>query len=150
MAVDMWRTRGDGMTLREAVDRLFDQAVYSQGQDWPRGQNAPGRFPLNVYEDSEAYHVWALLPGVDPEKINITATGSAMAIEAESSASAPDGWRQVWGEWQPMRWRRELSLPAACDVGRAEVSYEHGMLKMRLPKPETIRPKTLKVNVKAR
>ena len=49
-----------------------------------------------------------------------------------------------------MRWRRELLLPDAGDVDGAEVSYEHGVLRLRLPKPEAARPRTIKIGVAAR
>jgi HSP20 family protein len=154
MAIDMWRNQaGDGVTLRNAMDRLLEQAFVAPffGEEARRGGQArPAAFPVNVYEDSDAYHVWALLPGADPEKLAVTATGQSLAIEAESGASAPEGWRALWGEWQPTRWRRDLTLPSGGDLDNAEVGYDHGVLRLRLPKPAASRPKTLKVKVGSR
>lgn len=158
MAYENWGAR-PGVMLRDAMDRLFEQAfVQPTTAGWSRstgngsgnGQAAHATFPMNVYEDGEAFHVWALLPGADPSRINVTATGQSLAIEAEGGDAPPEGWRQVWSEWQPVRWRRELTLPTATDAERAEVSYQHGVLRLRLPKPDAVRPRTIKVNVAGR
>ncbi len=149
---DMWRARsGDNVALRDAVDRLFEQAFVGPGVG-QNERNTSGqigmRVPLNVYEEDDAFHIWALLPGVDPEKIQITAIGETIAIEAETAFAASESWKPVWSEWQPARWRRQISLPSSADIERADVVYEQGVLRMRLPKPEEVRPKSLKVNVR--
>jgi HSP20 family protein len=152
MAVDMWGRRGgDAMALRDAMDQLFQQAVVGWfGGDARRtGDPGPAPFPVNAYEDAEAYHLWALLPGADPATISVTATAGALVVEAESGASAPAGWRPLLGEWRPGRWRRELALPGAVDADKAEVAYEHGVLRLRLPKTEAARPRTIQINVRS-
>jgi HSP20 family protein len=151
MAVDMWGRRGDGMALRDAMDQLFQQAVVGWvGGDARRtGQPGPAPFSVNLYEDAEAYHLWALLPGADPGTIDVTATVDALVIAAESGASAPEGWRPLSSEWRPARWRRELALPGAVDADKAEVAYEHGVLRLRLPKPEATRPRTIKITARS-
>lgn len=146
---DTWRGRGEGMTLRDAMNRLFEDAFVSPSVAGTADGNAPARTPVNVYEDAEGYHVWALVPGVDANRINITAIGQSLVLEAESAADVPEAWRQLWTEWRPTRWRRELTMPAPVDAEKAEVTYEHGVLRLRIPKPEAARPRTLKVNVKS-
>ena len=151
MADDMWGRRGDGMTLRDAMDRLFEQAFVGPfaSRGARTGQTDAAPFPVNAYEDAEAYHLWGLMPGADPSTINITATAEALVIEAESGASVSEAWRPLLSEWRPARWRREFALPGAVDADKAEVAYEHGVLRLRLPKPEAARPRTIKINVRS-
>jgi HSP20 family protein len=152
MAVDMWGQRdGDAMTLRDAMDRLVEQAAVGWLAEDPRRSGEPGLspFPVNAYEDAEAFHLWALLPGADPGTISVTATAEALVVEAEGGASAPAGWRPLLGEWRPGRWRRELALPGAVDTDKAEVACEHGVLRVRLPKPKAARARTIKITVRS-
>jgi HSP20 family protein len=89
------------------------------------------------------------MPGADPVTIIVTPTAESLLVEAESGASAPESWRPLLSEWRPARWRRELALPGAVDADKAEVAYEHGVLRLRLPKPEAARPRTIKINVRS-
>jgi HSP20 family protein len=43
---------------------------------------------------------------------------------------------------------RSLRLPVELDAAKAEAKIEDGLLTLRVPKAESARPKTIKVNIK--
>ncbi|HWO71919.1 MAG TPA: Hsp20/alpha crystallin family protein, partial [Dehalococcoidia bacterium] len=40
---------------------------------------------------------------------------------------------------------RSLSLPVSVDADKAQATHENGVLRLRLPKAEAVRPKQIKV-----
>ncbi len=43
---------------------------------------------------------------------------------------------------------RSVSLPAGLEGDKAEAEFEHGILKLTIPKAETVKPKVIKVKAK--
>ena len=46
------------------------------------------------------------------------------------------------------KFARSVTLPAEVDGAKAEAAIENGVLTLRLPKAETAKPKTIKINAK--
>src|SRR5690242_16299841 len=68
------------LTMRDAMDRLLDESF---SPAWRMDLFGIGRrFPVDVYEDKLNYVIEASLPGVKPEDLKVTATGSTITIRA--------------------------------------------------------------------
>lgn len=134
------------MSLREAMDRLFEQSFTSPF--WVRtwsSTNGWHGFPVNVYEDNERYYVHLAVPGATPDSFEITVKEDELSIAGEVKPQLPEGAKPTWQEWQPTTFRRQISLGAPVEADKAQVSYEYGVLYLTLPKAEKVRTKTIKV-----
>ncbi len=60
-------------------------------QETPRYGNAALTPPVDVVEDSGGITLYADLPGVSREKLNLHVEAETLTIEAESSLTVPDG-----------------------------------------------------------
>jgi HSP20 family protein len=133
---NLWREM-DG--FRQEVDRLFGrQAAGSIGA-------APA---LNVWEDDAAFYVEADLPDVAADKLDVTVKeGNRLSIAGERKVPEPA--HAVWHRQERFAgaFSRELTLPTPVDPDRVQAKFEHGVLKLTLPKSEAARPR--KIAVKA-
>lgn len=109
---------------------------------------AGGTLPLNVWADDHAVFVETDLPDTDPATIEGTVTeGNQLTIQADRKQ--PDAKGAVWvrQERPTGRFARVVTLPVLVDADRVEAKYEHGVLKLTLPKSEAAKPR--KIAVKA-
>jgi HSP20 family protein len=133
----LWREM-DG--FRQEVDRLFGRQILS-----PHGPAAPA---LNVWEDDGAFYVEADLPDVPADKLDVTIKeGNRLVLAGERKATEPAN--AVWHRQERFvgTFTRELTLPAPVDADKVQAKFEHGVLKLTLPKSEAARPR--KITVKA-
>jgi HSP20 family protein len=135
---------GELMTLRQAMDRLFDDTMFRPfagvaGTDY-------ARLPLDVRTTADALLVEASLPGVKPEDVDITVENGTLTIKAEESAehsTDESGWlvREI-GRGSVMR---TVTLPSGLEADKAEATFEHGLLKLRIPKAEQVKPRQIRI-----
>ena len=127
--------------LRTMMDRLLESAFTPSF--W--GDGFTTGFGMDVYEDDNSYYVHCLLPGIDPNAVNVSVQDSVLTISGESKPTAPEGWRPVFREIGYGQFQRQVTLSAPVNAGKAEASYHNGILTITLPKTEAARPKTIKV-----
>lgn len=141
--------------MRDAVDRLFNEAFTPTRFQtvWSTDAGAPdrSRLPLDVYSTDDDVVVLAAVPGLSPDDIEITAEKNTVTISgripnaAESEHAKDASWHLH--ELQRGSFRRSLTLPGDIDTSRAEASFEHGMLRLTLPKAEAAKPRQIRVQV---
>lgn len=129
------------LSLREAMDRLFSESFIRPGVG-PSGQ--PG-MPIDVYEDGEKYLIYALMPGVDPDQINITLHDNQLVLEGELAPVAAEGVNPLHRELPSGPFRREITLPRPVDFDKVEAAASNGLLKLTVPKSEAAKPRQIKV-----
>src|SRR5205085_718601 len=100
------------------------------------------------YEDENGYELEAELPGVDPADLEITVTGpSQIKLKGQRKApslekAVPHRQERTYGSFA-----RTLTLPAPIDADKVEARFEHGVVRLTLPKHEQAKPR--KIAVKA-
>jgi HSP20 family protein len=145
--VTRWDPFSEALSLRDAMNRLFEQAVLQPTGEAGRSSEGSGFAPaLDVHESQDAYTVKASLPGVRPEDVNIQYQQGVLSI----SGVVHDDRTQQQGSYHLRerrfgRFSRSLSLPETVDVDRAQASFEHGVLELRLPKAEEMKPRRIQV-----
>ncbi|MFN8629346.1 MAG: Hsp20/alpha crystallin family protein [Chloroflexota bacterium] len=136
---------GELMTLRQAMDRLFDDTMYRPFTGFAGAEYA--RLPLDVRTTSDALLVEASLPGVKPEDVEITVENGTLTIKAEDA-----GERETEASGYLVREisrgsvMRSVSLPTGLEADKAEATFEHGVLKLRIPKAEQVKPRQIRIS----
>jgi len=103
---------------------------------------------VNVWEDEHALFVEADLPGIDSSKLDVTVTeGNQLTIQGERATPEIKGATWVRQERPAGAFVRVIGLPALVDADKVEARYEHGVLRLTLPKHEAAKPR--KIQVKA-
>jgi HSP20 family protein len=137
------------VSLREAMDRFFEQAFGPSLWSWRADTAAPiVRVPLDVYEAGDAYHVMMLVPGIKPDEVQITYQNGTLAITGELKPPAGEFQAALVREIGYGRFYRELRLPTEIVADQVQATCENGVLHLTLPKAEHARTKTIKVSAK--
>ncbi len=126
--------------------RLY--ALPPQANGFADGQEEESRAcfssPVNVWEEPEAFHVEAELPGVPQDKIGVTVTGGTdLLLEGERPAAGAATWLRR--ERGAGCFRRLLRLPLPVEADKVEARLENGVLHLTLPKAESVRPRRIAV-----
>jgi HSP20 family protein len=141
-----WR---EAMTLREAMDQLFeDSMVRPQARGWredTRGGHL--RLPLDVYTTPEEIVIIASIPGLTPDEVDISIEGDTLTIHGELR-SPLENVGYLFQERPYGTFSRTLTLNVPIEVENAEAVFENGVLTLTLPKAEETKPKVIKVKGK--
>jgi HSP20 family protein len=144
--ISPWEPFRDMMTLRQAMDRLFDESVVRT----PGGGGAQGervyQLPVDAYTTADDVVVTASLPGVNLDDVNITLDGESLTIQAEIKVDREQDY--VIRERPSGMFRRTLSLNVPVQSDKVSAEFKHGVLTLTLPKAEAVKPR--KITVKAR
>lgn len=142
MAINRWEPFTQATTLRDAMNRLFEESIVR-----PNGTTGAGTAAaLDVYEDGECYVVELALPGVRPEDVEVSVLGNTLTIRGTWPARV-EGRQYLHGERASGRFERTITLPSELNRDRIEARTEHGVLHLTLPKAETARPRRIEVKV---
>jgi len=143
-----WNPARDAVSLREAMDRLFEES-FLRPDLFGSGESPASALPLDMYETENDVVVKASVPGVKPEDLQVTVTGDLLTIKGEFKTEEKTEKRNfLRQERRYGSFCRQLGLPTGVDSGKAEASFENGILTLTLPKVEAVKPKTVKVVAK--
>lgn len=139
----------NGMTrLPDVMDRLFRESfVMPSLLDRSVGANNRPSLPVNLFETQDGYVLDAALPGLDPEQIDLQVVGREVTIKGQFETKAPENANWIWQGIPTGEFFETYTLPVEVQGDRTEASYEHGILSLKLPKAEHLRPRSIKVNV---
>ena len=141
-----WEPVREMMTLRDAMDRLFDDAFTRPLSLRDSGWSAPA---VDMYQTDDEVVVKAALPGFKANDVQINVTGDLLTIRGESKHEEEQkdkAWHireQRWGTFE-----RSIALPTSVVSDRADANFENGILTITLPKAEEVKPKTITVKAK--
>ncbi|MDD4356542.1 MAG: Hsp20/alpha crystallin family protein [Smithellaceae bacterium] len=139
----LWRVRRfsdvmpEIMHLQQEMNRLFSSAGQKTQQDYPA---------VNIWEKEGTSVVTAELPGIDPEKMDITVSGDVLSIAVtalkETFSKGEIYLRQERGIGN---FKRNIQLPYQVDAKAVEAKYEKGILMITLPRIKEDLPKKIKI-----
>ncbi len=138
--------------LQSELNRLFDEYVSptrftAPGQSTPMDLEPASWNPaIDLVETADAYVVTADVPGVDPSTIDLSVTGNVLTLRGvkpdEHGAEASGPLRErAFGPFH-----RQVVLSGAVDFEAAQADARNGVLKVKLPKREAAKPRTIPVN----
>lgn len=133
-SVVRWDPFGDMLSLRQAMDRLFEEAWVRPGATLPTAGAVV--LPLDLYETGDDVVVVASVPGVRSEDIEIGVQADVLTIRGEVRVAESADVKYHRRERQGGQFVRQLTLPVSVDSEHAEARFEDGVLTLRLPKAE--------------
>lgn len=131
--------------MRRQMDALSD--IFLRGQ--PARASSPGAvFPLvNITEDANNYYIRAELPGMKAEDLDIQVIGRSLTIAGERTIPAEEeGATYHRREREAGKFSRIMSLPGDIDTDAVDARMDNGLLTVRIPKAEAVKPRQIAVN----
>ena len=143
-----WQPFSDMVTLRQAMDRLFEDSFVRPSQLTATFVEGAG-MPIDMYQTDESVVVKATLPGIKPEEVEITISGETLTIKGETrtekEVKKENYFRQ---EISYGAFNRSILLPGSLQTDKADATFENGVLTLNIPKAEETKPKQIKIKPK--
>jgi HSP20 family protein len=136
---------GEMMTLRQAMDRLFEDD-FRPFRMFAGGSYGPA-LPLDVTTDADSLTIEAALAGVKPEYVDITVENGTLTISGKTAEErkAEEG-SYLIQEIRRGEFSRSVTLPNGLEPDKAEATFENGVLRLRIPKAEQLKPRQIKIS----
>lgn len=140
--VTRWDPVRDMITMRQAVDRLLDDA-FARGTE-TRGTGA-WLLPMDAYTTEDAIVIRADVPGLQPDELDITLEGETLTIRGEIQREVDENRKYVLLERPTGRFERTLNINTPIDHDKVEAAFKDGVLTLTLPKAEAVKPRQIAV-----
>lgn len=139
-----WEPMREIMSLREAMDRLFDDAFTR-----PISLGVAAVPAIDMYQTDDEVVVRAALPGLKPEDVQISVTGDVLTLRGEFKQA--DEKKEATYHIREQRYgsfERAVMLPTEVQTEKAKAEFENGVLTVTLPKAEAVKPRTITIKAK--
>lgn len=148
MSITRWDPFRDLISLREAMDRMFEESFVRPGSRWTAARDEyTCPMPLDVYMTDEDLIVTASVPGASPDDVEITVEGDTLTIRGEIPGPLSNV-NYVLQERPSGKFQRTLRLNVPVQADKAEATFDRGILTLTIPKQEEVRPRQIKVQSK--
>src|SRR5215207_1882041 len=89
--------------------------------------------PADIYDDGDAFIIAIEIPGVTQSSIHVVQAGRSLIVTGLRALHLDPG-TQPHIEADYVRFHRQIDLPSAVQAAGRDVSYQHGLLTIHLPK----------------
>jgi HSP20 family protein len=139
---------GDLVSLRQAMDRLFEDSFVRPGR-WltaAGAEPAAAFLPLDVRMTGDELLIHAQLPGVKPDEVDVTVENGTLTIAGETNSDTrSDDENFLVREIRRGSVSRTISLPEGLEPDKATADFENGILTLRIPRADQVKPRTIRI-----
>ena len=133
------------VSLRQAMDRLFEDSFVSP-LGWRSFEGDAVSPALDVHQTADEIVVTAALPGIKPRDVEITLTGQTLLIRGELKADEKvERDQYLYRERRYGTFSRQLQLPVRVEGDKSQATFENGVLTLRIPKAEEVKPRQIQI-----
>ena len=107
--------------------------------------NSDVHVPLDVKDEKDAFVLFATVPGLNAEDIEIEVLNDTVSISGEFKREDEEDVNYLRSERPVGSFHRSLRFASKLDSAKAEANLENGILSLRIPKVPEAQPKSIKV-----
>jgi len=147
MAMERWRPFGTMerwepfRNASEIFDTFFGRPMNASAS----GERLWAPF-VDMYETKDELVLAIDLPGVSEKDVGVSITGDLLSVKGERRWEGKEQSalhvERVYGKFE-----RLIQLPIPVQADRVKASYRDGVLEVRLPKVEEVKPKEIKIDI---
>ena len=141
---DIDRLFGTMNLLQKKLDNLYSDYGRSSGYSWELEKTSPR---TNLYENGDNFEIRAEVPGLEKDDLNVKIQGNYLEISGSRSADTPEGYKVQRSESSAATFSKRFKLPDEVDAQKVEANLIDGILRLRLPKSETAKPRPIEIKV---
>ncbi|MBX0326452.1 Hsp20/alpha crystallin family protein [Oscillochloris sp. ZM17-4] len=144
--ITRWDPFQDAMSLREAMNQLFEESLVP---GVATARNGQGFTPvLDLSETPDAYEIEVAVPGMKAEDLKLTFENSVLTISGEVKQDEEKKGRNYHRvERRYGKFSRSITFPSTVKGDAIVAKLEHGVLNLTLPKAEEVKPRQISINV---
>lgn len=142
----LWEPFSELVTMRDDVDRLFDTFFGRKPQTTTDEFWQPA---IDIEENNGNLMVRAEIPGMNKDDIKVSVKEDLLKISGErkqKNETKEKTFHRI--ERSYGKFVRIIRLPSEVDADKVKASYKDGVLNVTLPKPESMKPKQIDVEIK--
>jgi HSP20 family protein len=156
MAMERWRSFGSPMSrwepfrdlteVQQEMNRVFD-SFFGRPSTVSTGERI--WVPLcDMYETKDDVVVVCELPGVREKEVSLNITADLLTLKGERKWDKElkdenyHRLERVYGKFE-----RSVPLPVPVQADKATATYRDGVLEIKLPKAEQVKPKEIKIDI---
>ncbi len=147
MTLVKWNPAQGLMNRADVFDRWFDTFFNTD-----RGFSDDDRtfLPLvNVEETDDDYRISAEIPGVKKEDLHVSFENNVLTIKAEKKREKEEKRENYhYAERYYGKFYRQIPVPSGVKIDDIDAGYKDGVLNIRVPKTEEVKPKEIAVKIK--
>jgi HSP20 family protein len=145
MAIIRWDPFRDMVTLREKMNRLFEDVFtgQSESKELAASSWAPA---VDIFETENDLVMTAEVPGIDEKDIEIKIEDNTLILkgarkfEKETKEENYHRIERSYGSFY-----RAFTLPNSIDPEKIQAEHENGVLKITMPKRTELKPRKVKI-----
>jgi HSP20 family protein len=145
MAIIRWDPFRDLVTLRDKMNRLFEDAATGRGEEKELISSswAPA---IDIYEDETQLVLTAEVPGINEKDVEIKIEDNLLSIQGErklEKETKEENYHRI--ERAYGSFYRSFTLPNYIDQDKIRAEHENGVLKITMPKKAELKPRKVKI-----
>jgi HSP20 family protein len=141
MAIVRWEPMRELTSLQSDVNRLFNS--FFEGTNGEARRWTPA---VDLVEADRHLILKADLPGLSEDDVQIEVQDNVLTISGERTAESEE---RKEGYYRLERafgsFSRSLTLPEGVDAEKIEATFDSGVLEVKIPKPEEVKPKRVSI-----
>jgi HSP20 family protein len=142
MVMARWDPIREIRRMQGTMDRLWR----TMSPEFDAGDIEAWTTPMDIVETQDNVRIRAVVPGVEPQDINVSVEDNVLTITAERREEhEQQDERYLMRESGEGICRRSVRLPNVLDSEKAESQYENGVLTITFPKQEQKKARRIEI-----
>src|SRR5213594_3312225 len=154
MAIQRWRPSGTLMNrepfrdIQNEMNRLFD-SFFGRPLGTATGTGSRAWMPVvDMYETKDDLILSFELPGVREKEVSLSITGDLLTVRGERGLNrdltdeSHHHVERVHGKFE-----RSVRLPVSVQAEKVKATYRDGVLEVKLPKVDEVKPREIKIDI---
>jgi HSP20 family protein len=100
---------------------------------------------VDIYEKNDSILVRCDMPGVEESQVNVTLENNELTITGTQTASNPEGYKLLSGEYNTGIFKRTFKIPQKINREAITAKLNDGVLDITLPKAEQEKPRKIEI-----
>jgi len=145
MAIIRWDPFRDVVTLRERMNRMFED-VFSGRTDDKELTPTSWAPAVDIYETENELVLSAEIPGLSEKEVEIKVEDNTLTLKGErrfEKETKEENYHRI--ERSYGSFYRAFTLPNSIDPDKIQAEHENGVLRVSMPKRQELKPRTVKI-----
>ena len=125
---------------------MFEKDV-TKDQELGHNDDATLSPMVDVIEDASGITLYADLPGVSKDNLNVRVQSDTLSIEGEVNLPLAKDLQASYVEVPFPKFKRSFTLGRELDRDKVVAEFKNGVLKLHIPKVEQVKPRKIQVSV---
>jgi len=145
VAMERWEPFRNASDIQEEVNRLLDSFLGRPASTADVRSWVPA---LDMHETKDEFVLKYELPGVKEKDVSLSILEDVLTVKGERAFTADaEGENTRHIERVYGKFERSVRLPMPVQAEKVKATYRDGVLEVKLPKAEEVKPKAIKIDI---